>query len=98
MATHQPAVNFYRPAEVSPLFCLLRLGEKLFRVAAYFFFSRRQVLGFMAGFKDHGAGRRTWRGTPNQDGENQDAKAIFHCVAQGSYLTRPVKLALTGSV
>src|SRR5436190_20261570 len=92
MATDQPAINLYRPAEVSILFRLLRLREKLLRVAAYFFLARRQVLGFFAGFKDHRAGGRAKRGAPNQGRKNQDAKGIFHRVAQGSYLTRPVKL------
>ena len=93
MATHQSAINLYRPAEVSILFRLLRLREKLLRVAANFFLARRQVLGFFAGSEDHGASGRARRGAPDQGRKNQDAKAIFHRVAQGSYLTRPVKLA-----
>ena len=94
MALHQRAVGLDRPLDISLLFRLLRLREKLLRVAAHFLLARGLILRLFAGLKDDGAG-----GGPRQSAARSGAgkismrKEIFHRVAQGSYLTRPVKLA-----
>ena len=84
MATHERAVSLYRPAEVSILFRLLRLCEKLLRVAAYFFLAWRHVLGFLAGFEDD-RGRANFRKSESCGNEHKEStNSEIHGASQGN--------------
>ena len=71
----------------------LSVLEKLLGGTAHLFLTGLPVVGLFARFEDDRGRERGRQGHAAHERHKKSAKGVFHRVAQGSYLTRPVKLA-----